>query len=228
MILLQTSSNYPRLDFGPLMSLLERGGPVVAVLGCISVVALAVILLKLFQFLGKRVGASGLTEQALRDWLAGNRESALQRLAQSRRSSAIVIHHAMSGLHKGHLEKAIREDAERVALEELAGLKRYLSIIEATSQIAPLLGLFGTVIGMMAAFQNLQTSGSEADPAALAGGIWVALITTAVGLAVSIPAAFALYWFEGMVWREQTIIESALTSLFTERLSQPVVADQDH
>ena len=211
---LQVPSPVPELDFGPLLSLLERGGPVVIIIGCLSILALAVVLLKLFQFGFKRVGARGLAERALRDWFSGNRQVALQKLEGSRRSSAVVLHHAMTALAKGWPEPAIREDAERVALDELAGLKRYFSILEATSQIAPLLGLFGTVIGMMTAFQALQTSGAEADPAALAGGIWVALITTAVGLAVAIPAAFALYWFEGMVRREQTIIESALTSLF--------------
>ena len=219
MTLLQIPTAVPEIDFGPLLQLLERGGPVVIIIGCLSVLALAVVLLKLLQFLRKRVGARGLTEGALRDWFAGNREGALHRLSRSPRSSAIVVHHAMAALANGHPEAAIREDAERVALDELAGLRRYITIQEATSQLAPLLGLLGTVIGMMAAFQALQTSGAEADPAALAGGIWVALITTAVGLAVAIPAAFALYWFEGMVSRERTIIESSLTSLFTARLA---------
>jgi len=224
---LQALASFPQFNFEPLLSLLERGGPVVAIIGSLSVLALAVMLLKLFQFTRKRVGAPGLAEHALRDWFSGNRDSALQRLSLSRRSSAIVLYHAMTALDNRHPEALIREDTERVASEELAELKRYFSILEATSQIAPLLGLFGTVIGMMSAFQALQTSGAEADPAALAGGIWVALITTAVGLAVAIPAAFALYWFEGMVQREQIIIESALTSLFTKRLSNPVTQDRE-
>ena len=94
-----------------------------------------------------------------------------------------------------------------------------MRIIEATSQLAPLLGLFGTVIGMIEAFQTLQSAGSDADPAALAGGIWVALLTTAVGLAVAIPAAFMLYWFEGRIDRERSRIEIALTRLLTAKTS---------
>lgn len=223
---LQFPSALPQFDLAPLLSLLERGGPIVVIIGCLSILALAVILLKFSQFLYKRVGASGLTERALRDWFAGNREAALDRLAKSRRSSAIVVHHAMTAMANGLSETAIREDSERVALDQLADLRRYFSILEATSQVAPLLGLFGTVLGMMSAFQALQVTGAEADPAALAGGIWVALITTAVGLAVAIPAAIALYWFEGMVRRERTIIESSLTSLFTSRLTHPPNAAQ--
>ena len=113
----------------------------------------------------------------------------------------------------------VREDAERVALEQIASARSYLRAIEAVVQIAPLLGLFGTVIGMIQAFTALQMAGAEADPAVLSGGISVALLTTAVGLAVAIPAAFALHWLEGGVDRLTTNIESALTSLFTGRLT---------
>jgi biopolymer transport protein ExbB len=112
-------------------------------------------------------------------------------------------------------EATAREDGERVALEFLWQLRSHLRVLEATSQLAPLLGLFGTVAGMMSAFQALQSTGSDADPAALAGGIWVALITTAVGLAVAIPASFLLYWFEGRIERERSLIESSLTLVFT-------------
>jgi biopolymer transport protein ExbB len=65
-------------------------------------------------------------------------------------------------------------------------------VLELISTIAPLLGLLGTVLGMIAAFQALQESGSRADPAILAGGIWEALLTTAAGMAVAIPASITL------------------------------------
>jgi biopolymer transport protein ExbB len=54
-----------------------------------------------------------------------------------------------------------------------------------------LLGLFGTVLGMVEAFRQLELAGSQVDPAVLSGGIWQALLTTAVGLAVAIPAVLA-------------------------------------
>ncbi|MEL6288698.1 MAG: MotA/TolQ/ExbB proton channel family protein [Pseudomonadota bacterium] len=125
---------------------------------------------------------------------------------------------AMTGMQQGMAATIVLEDAERVAMDQLARVRRYLRVLDSIAQIAPLLGLFGTVIGMMSAFQALQTSGADADPAVLAGGIWVALITTAVGLAVAIPTSFALYWFEGRIDAETTIIESLVTSLFTGRL----------
>ena len=67
------------------------------------------------------------------------------------------------------------------------------------SNIAPLLGLLGTVIGMITAFSKLEESGSRVDPAILAGGIWEALLTTAFGLIVAIPALAAFYWLDGRV-----------------------------
>jgi len=215
-----------QLDFAGAYELLERGGPVVAIIGALSVVALAVILMKGLQFFALGVGRGRGVETALAKWFEQDRELAMSILARKRNPAARVLRHSMSGLARGISEQFIREDAERVALGELASLRRNLRILESTSQIAPLLGLFGTVLGMMSAFQVLHSSGADTDPAALAGGIWVALITTCVGLAVAIPASFALYWFESRIEREKTWIESSQTSLFTERLSSRMIADQ--
>ncbi|MEO0619193.1 MAG: MotA/TolQ/ExbB proton channel family protein [Pseudomonadota bacterium] len=202
-------------------SLLERGGPVVAILLVLSIAALTVILYKFAQFWFRGVGRGRASERALRTWFSGRREQAATQLRRSRSPNAVVLAHAMAGIGSGLAEAIVREDAERVAQHELARLRGQFRVLESISQLAPLLGLFGTVLGMMSAFQALQASGADADPAVLAGGIWVALITTAVGLAVAIPTSFALYWFEGKVDRETTMIESSLTSLFTGRLSSP-------
>ncbi len=212
-----------QFDFESAYQLLERGGPVVAVIGVLSVVSLAVIFLKGFQFFTLGIGRGGGIEAALASWFEQDRELALSRLARKRNPAAKVLRHSMSGLSRGIGEAFVREDAERVALGYLASLRRYLRVLESTAQIAPLLGLFGTVLGMMSAFQVLHSSGADTDPAALAGGIWVALITTCVGLAVAIPASFALYWFESRIDREKAFIESSQTSLFTHRLSNPAI-----
>lgn len=87
-------------------------------------------------------------------------------------------------------------------------------MLELVATIAPLLGLLGTVLGMIAAFQVLQGSGNQADPADLAGGIWVALLTTAAGMAVAIPAGIALSWFEGITDRLQADLEDLATRIF--------------
>ena len=68
---------------------------------------------------------------------------------------------------------------------------------------------------MIAAFQALQDSGNSADPSILAGGIWEALLTTAAGMAVAIPASMALTWFESVADHVQADMEDAATRIFT-------------
>jgi biopolymer transport protein ExbB len=78
------------------------------------------------------------------------------------------------------------------------------------AQMAPLLGLFGTVLGMIDAFQALQEAGDQVDPTVLAGGIWVALMTTAVGLAVAMPTSLILTWLESRVAAERIATDEAI------------------
>ena len=83
------------------------------------------------------------------------------------------------------------------------------------AQLAPLMGLFGTVLGMIEAFQALQDAGTQVDPSLLAGGIWVALMTTAAGLAVAMPTSIALSWFEAQVDADRALAEHAFATLLT-------------
>lgn len=211
------------VDLSPARQLLERGGPVVVIIALLSLAAMAVALLKFGQFLYYGVGRGRGVEAAIGHWIAGRSDEAVETASRRVGAAVFVLRHVMKALLRGAPEAVAREDAERVANLQLARLRSHLRVLEATAQIAPLLGLFGTVLGMMSAFQTLQAAGADADPAALAGGIWVALITTAAGLAVAIPAGLALYWFEGRVEREAGIIEAALSEVFTG----PLVA-QDH
>ncbi len=89
-------------------------------------------------------------------------------------------------------------------------VSRGLRVLDLTAQLAPLLGLFGTVLGMIEAFQTLQEAGSTADPSLLAGGIWVALLTTAVGLCVAIPASVVLAWFDSRLLHHRLSANVAL------------------
>ena len=75
---------------------------------------------------------------------------------------------------------------------------------------------------MITAFQALQTSGAQADPTILAGGIWEALLTTAAGMAVAIPAGVALVWFESLADSLQADLEDAVTQLLIRDPSRQV------
>ncbi|MBI4536267.1 MAG: MotA/TolQ/ExbB proton channel family protein, partial [Ignavibacteriae bacterium] len=86
----------------------------------------------------------------------------------------------------------VREAVENAGREEVYNLEKHLSILATMSGAAPMLGFLGTVTGMIAAFQIVEKLGGAVNPGDLAGGIWEALITTAFGLFVGIPA-MALY-----------------------------------
>jgi len=85
-------------------------------------------------------------------------------------------------------------------------LEKHLRGLSVIAQSTPLLGLLGTVIGMIRAFMRIEEVGGEVNVASLAGGIWEALLTTAFGLIVAIPALFAYHFFEAKVERYTDLI----------------------
>ncbi len=192
-----------------LRQIVALGGPVVAILIVMSVLALAVTLYKLWQFTVTGVGRHRVLSQALTAWDAGDHQTARARLAKSHSYLAPLVGAAMDAPDLPGLDD--RLDAE--AGLALAGLERGFRLLDTVAQLAPLLGLFGTVLGMIEAFQSLQQAGSSIDPSLLAGGIWVALITTAVGLAVAMPTSMVLSWFESRTARERVFADKALRTV---------------
>lgn len=195
--------------FEALRGVLNLGGPVVAILILMSVLTLAVTIYKLWQFAASGVGRHRVLSDALAAWDAGDGGAARLRLAESRSYLAPLVGKAMQGPDQPGL--ADRLDAE--AGLALARLERGFRLLDTVAQLAPLLGLFGTVLGMIEAFQSLQTAGSSVDPSLLAGGIWVALLTTAVGLAVAMPTSMILAWLESRTARERVFADKALRTV---------------
>jgi biopolymer transport protein ExbB len=193
----------------------ELGGPVVVVLAAMSVFALAIGILKLWQFAALRVSAQGFIEQAIGQLRQGETDRALSLLAQQRSPIANVMAITIQERLRGQLsEPLLREEAARLAVRHLENLRSYLRPLEVIGVLAPLLGLLGTVLGMIEAFQQMQAAGARVDPSILSGGIWEALLTTAVGLAVAIPVVMALNWLERIVERFRHRMEDALTQVF--------------
>jgi biopolymer transport protein ExbB len=207
------------------LTLLRDGGPVMGVLIALSVVALAIILLKLYQFGRLGVIARQSVDEALRSWSENRPEQALQLLASTVSPVARVLETAMRTSARVDLdEEKAREEVAREATSQLKSLTVYLRGLDAIVTLAPLLGLLGTVLGMITAFQALEQAGGRASPALLAGGIWEALLTTAVGLAIAIPAAGVLHWFESVVERVRHAMEDAATRFFTSAVPHPGAA----
>lgn len=131
----------------------------------------------------------------------------------------------MSGLRARPSEPGYGEElARQVALTELARMGARMRLLEAVVQMAPMLGLLGTVIGMIDAFGNLAVSQEAADPRLLASGIWTALTTTAAGLAIALVAYFIASWLEGRIEDERQTIELVISSAIHGRIAQPARA----
>lgn len=202
--------------FEAIFALFQVGGPVVTILLVMSVMALAIILLKLWQFSSLQLGSTQFVDGALAHWQAGRHNAALALLKPSPNPVAKVIAIAINGRSRLDApESTVREEAARVASAELEKLRGNLRGLELIGTLSPLLGLLGTVLGMITAFQQLQAAGSRVDPSALSGGIWEALLTTAVGLAVAIPTVAVLSALERTIERTQHRMEDALTRVFT-------------
>ena len=110
---------------------------------------------------------------------------------------AVVVKTAL--LHHEADESKLRLAVQEAALTELPVLERRMGALAAIAQVAPLLGLLGTVLGMLRAFHAFTLGGNYATPAALSGGMWEALLATAFGLAVAVPTHLAHHFLRGRV-----------------------------
>lgn len=199
-----------------LLQWFELGGVTMLVLALLSVTALTVAILKLWDFAERRIGDRGFVQPALEAWHSGQGPRAQELLAASPSPLAAVMAGAMQALDDPRLgDTQLRERVERAALDALEGTRAHLRTLEVIGSVAPLLGLLGTVLGMIDAFQALEAAGDRVEPALLSAGIWQALITTAAGLTIAIPAIALLSYFERRIERLQRAMESALTQLLT-------------
>ena len=200
----------------PIMRLLEAGGPIIVILAILAVLALGVGLVKLIQFVWLGVGLNGFVHGIVGEVREGKDEQAIAELDKRRNPVARVMAAALRGKVNDKMsDTLVREETTRVAQAQLDGLERGLALLSLVATIAPLLGLLGTVLGMIEAFQQMETVGDRVEPALLAGGIWEALLTTAAGLSVAIPAAVLFTWLQRAVDVEAQKMEDAATQVFT-------------
>ena len=200
---------------GQIARLIDLGGPIVVVLLVVSVVALAIIAVKLVQFGLAGVWGGGFVEEVTAHLHRGDLEAARARLEPERGPVAIAMRAAVAGRMTGTDPPLVREEVERIAGAQIDVLERGLPQLSLIATISPLLGLFGTVTGLIQSFQRLADAGDRVDPAILSGGIWEALLTTVIGLAVAIPAATAWTLLQRAVDLVARRMEDAATRVFT-------------
>jgi biopolymer transport protein ExbB len=180
--------------------LFEKGGVVMYGLVALSIYAVAVVIFKIVQFRKANIFDRSFIDPALREIKQGDRQKATKTLAGIKGPIARIMRVTFECVANRDMSQKSREaEVMRVGSGDLRVLESHLRGLEMTAAIAPLMGLLGTVIGMITSFSRLSLSGTRVDPTLLAGGIWEALLTTAGGLAVAIPALGAHYILDGII-----------------------------
>jgi biopolymer transport protein ExbB len=196
---------------GTFWKLMNEGGPVMWPLLAFSVIALAVVAERLYALWRARINVHEFLPK-VRKALVVNRSirDAVKVCEEYRGPVASIL---KAGLMKyGRPKEDIEKTIENAALFEMGRLERGLAVLATTANVAPLLGFFGTVTGMMAGFDALAAQGLS-NPGAVATGIKEALTTTAGGLAVAIPTQLAYNYFMSRINKFVRDIETAANML---------------
>lgn len=197
-----------------LWDIVSAGGPLVIPILICSFVLLAVVFERTLALRRRRVVPRVFVERFLLQISEGaiDKNEALDRCAQNSSLIARVFEAAVWkwGKPAVEVEQAVLDEGERVANE----MRRYLRVVNGVSTVCPLFGLLGTVLGMMQSFEVISKSAAMGRAELLAGGIGHALISTAAGLTVAIPALILYLWLVGRV--DGLVIE-------IDRLGQNVV-----
>lgn len=179
-----------------MFELVVAGGWLMAPIVACSVVAMAIILERIWVLRRGRVIPANLVAQI---WKTHRKKGLTNaHLATLRAGSPLGRILAAGLMNRKHSREVMKEAIEEVGRQVVLELERYLNTLGTIASIAPLLGLLGTVIGMIKVFSAIVGAG-VGDPAMLAGGISEALITTAAGLSVAIPSLMFHRYFTGRV-----------------------------
>ncbi len=180
-----------------LFEILIKGGILMIPIGLCSVIGLAIVIERLVSLRRIRINARAFITRVSNILLRGEVDEAIR---ISKETPGPIAAITIAGLKRHDRPREVIKDAiESAAQAEVYHLERYLGILGTVAAIAPLIGFLGTVTGMIRAFIQIQTLGGNVDASVLAGGIWEALITTAAGLSVGIPALIFYNWLQGKV-----------------------------
>ncbi|MFT4547352.1 MAG: biopolymer transport protein ExbB, partial [Verrucomicrobiales bacterium] len=178
-----------------LLQLFGKGGWLMWPLLLCSVTAIAIIIERTLFFFRHRYDKESFVDQLV---AIIQKKDSIGALRFCRDQEHVLGYTGAYYLDNLEYDARVRQDVIRregsVMLDRIEGRLRWLS---AVAHLAPMIGLLGTVTGMVVAFAQIHAMAGAAGPAALAGGIWTALLTTVFGLVIAIPSLAAYHWFEG-------------------------------
>jgi biopolymer transport protein ExbB len=192
---------------------LARGGPIMVPIALGSVTALAILFERLWSLRRTIVNPPRLLSGVRSLVAKGDHDKAIVVCEKSTAPLARILEACLKyrTLPRGDIKEAI----EDVGRREIGAMSRLIEALGIIAAVSPLLGLLGTVTGMIQAFRQVVTAASRGaiDPSRLANGIWEALITTAAGLSVAIMAYLAYRYLQGRVNRLTNVMELEALSL---------------
>lgn len=180
-----------------LLELFSQGGPIMWVLAALSMIGL-ILFVERALFLHRGQIRSTEFLEGVKNIVRKQRVIEALTVAEETPGPVSALVKAAL-LHHEESEERIRFAISEAALVEIPALERRVGTLAAIAQAAPALGLLGTILGMIQSFQAMQSSGAYATADVLAGGMWTALLTTAVGLAIGIAARLAHHFLSGRV-----------------------------
>ena len=196
-------------------TIIQQGGALMIPIISASIISLFVFFERLWSLRPSKVIPPELVTLAIERSEEGRYTEAMTLCEGSHATVAAIIYRGLMkrGTRRAHMKEALEE----VGQIEVAYLGRYIELLGTIATIAPLMGLLGTVIGMIDVFRAVVTEvgaqGGMVNPASLANGIWAALITTAAGLSAAIPAFLGYKYLIGYIDRLAVELEEIGLSL---------------
>jgi biopolymer transport protein ExbB len=194
-----------------------KGGPVMYPLLVCSIIMLTVVIERIFFWISMDLHRNQpLVDEVLELCRTGDWEAVREKTVDSK---DYIVKILITGIL--HRDFSMTKAMESAAAEEIKGMRRYNGVLDTMITVAPLLGIFGTVLGIIISFEMLGTAGIE-NPQAVTAGIAQALITTATGLGIAILSVFPYNYFNARIENAALNIEKYATSLeiVYEKLSQ--------
>ena len=193
---------------------LDKGGIIFFALALLSLISISIIIYKVHQFISFNSNKIDLISEKVKtlknlrevqDFIKKDNNSLNPNLMEVFKSLLELV----SNKELSNNEKELQKDF--VINSKLKNMESFIPSLEIIANVSPLLGLLGTVIGMISSFSQLEIGGDLVNPSLLAGGIWTALLTTAIGLIVAIPAMVAHHFCE----KKMIQLESSVINLYS-------------
>ncbi len=195
---------------------IDKGGIIFTSLFALSIITIAIVTLKIIEiYFLRKLDFSKFYSLLIADKnneMTDVRKGFIDTLPKSKQR---IILSLVDILSSNNSKIDIEKEIDSLKNKEFKQIYSFLPSLEVISQVSPLVGLLGTVIGMIDSFNELELGGSLVDPSILAGGIWTALLTTAMGLIVAIPALVSHYFLEKKINDLMDDFETLISKLST-------------